>query len=441
MKYNVLLIYPRPDILKTCRFGFSLNLLYIASIFEKSGHNVRFVDYSVDEFNESVFINLVEHSNIVIIEFDAYPLRRSMNFSFGILLLDLIKQRHLSAITIAFGAGLIINPHESLPADYTYTTEPFANIIQVADALINNMISRHIECHIDDYDLDCLPYPARHLLSTRSETGGSIVQHPYLLKSTLIQTSCGCENTCSFCQRRGWYRQYRAHSIDYSYKEFLDVHAKGYKNVWITDDNFGFDIHRAKSLMRLVADEIGRDSWRLSLSTWSRIDRELIDYCYQAGVSIISIGIESVSPEILRYYKKNVDLDSVADIICYADSIGIFCVGNFIIGAPMETEETIASAIQFASSLPFDQVNVKILDYMRGSLLFSTLHENQSKGVAHLFACEENGLCDFTLMELRERAREFRNIIARKRYRSLINKICRCGPPYLTKDEFFHYFL
>jgi len=80
--------------------------------------------------------------------------------------------------------------------------------------------------------------------------------------------------------------------------------------------------------------------------------------------------------------------------------IGLFTVGNFIIGAPMETIETINETFSFIKSCSFDKVNIKTLDYMMGSELYSKINCDLKKESTHIFACKENGLNNFYLQEI-----------------------------------------
>ena len=60
-----------------------------------------------------------------------------------------------------------------------------------------------------------------------------------------------------------------------------------------------------------------------------------------------SFGIESGVSDILEFYKKQIDLDKATEIIQYADSIGIYTVGNFILGAPSENENSIQKTCSY----------------------------------------------------------------------------------------------
>ena len=126
----------------------------------------------------------------------------------------------------------------------------------------------------------------------------------------------------------------------------------------------------------------------------------------ECNIRIISFGIESGNAEILQFYRKNINIDKVTHIIQYANSIGIFTVGNFIIGAPMETEETINETFDLIKKCEFDQVNIKNLDYMVGSSLYESLAD-ELKTEDHVFACFENGLNVFRLDDIKKRKEAF----------------------------------
>ncbi|MDP2105502.1 MAG: hypothetical protein Q8J76_05855, partial [Desulfobulbaceae bacterium] len=133
--------------------------------------------------------------------------------------------------------------------------------------------------------------------------------------------------------------------------------------------------------------------------------------------------------EILKFYRKNIDLDRAAEMIRYAGSRGIFTVGNFILGAPMETEETMEKTFALIHSCGFDQVNIKTLDYMIGSDLYNSLCDSLKSG-DHVFACAENGLTGFTLAELIRKRDEFQKGYYAKHRAELAEKIQQFGSPY-----------
>lgn len=421
---KILLIYPAPDEQKNSRFGFSLTLLYISSILKANRHNVFLKDYSLQTFDEEDLQKTLVFIDVVIVEFDSFPLKRSGNIISAQQIVDLVKKEYPSVKVIAFGKDCVLCPRQVKNADFTITTEPESVISEVVDGVLKN--NNIVQVNINDKlnYLDQLPFPDRKIVQPLlSRFSGKA-------KSTLIETSRGCLNSCVFCQRRGWHSTFRTHSLNYVIKEFVSLKEDNYSNVWITDDNFTFNLDRAKSILeQLLANRLCI-RMNLALSSWTKIDRAFLNLAKAANVSLISFGIESTNPEVLNFYQKDIDPFSVKDLITYADSIGLYTVGNFIIGAPMETQKTIDDTFKFILSTPFDQVNIKILDYMIGSKLFEQLPLNIRKNKRHIFASKENGLNAFSLSDLQGQIKTFKALFAIIQKSRLMYKMKKFGLPY-----------
>lgn len=432
---KILLIYPRPVELKSWRFGFSLNLLYLASILKSAGHDITgFLDYSVEEINIQKLTENVHSSDVVIVEIDSFPLKRTTNIFHAETLIQSIRSQDLRIKVIAFGNDLILFPREITGTDFTYSIEPKNSIVRVVDSLITSTLDKKTIFEELLTDLDSLPFPDRSLVSDFAEHGGSLIHKANLAKSTLIQTSVGCLNTCSFCQRKGWQNKYLTHSVEYVIREFEELKRINYINIWICDDNFTFNLLRAKQILKHLVQNKISEKMKISLSSWTNIDFEFLDLAKAANVSIISYGIESADKEILKFYRKRIDLIKTKELIEYANSISLFSVGNFIFGAPMETESSISRTFEYISNVPFDDVNLKILTYMIGSDLYDTLpHDIKKDSTRYVFACKENRLNQFPLEMLILKLNQFKDNYHRSIYKNQQPKYFY-NLPYLLTD-------
>ncbi len=434
---NILLIYPRPNEIKKCRFGYSLNLLYLGTILQKEGHNiVCYLDYFIEEYDEDRLFSLLTNTDIVLIEFDSFSLRRSINLIHGYYLVKCIKSTFPNIKIIAFGYDLILVPRQLKYADYTCTSELETCIIKIVNFLLKGNKINFKNIYFNN--LDKLPFPNRNLLSEYIEHGGCLIRLPYLARSALIQTSRGCLNNCIFCQRKGWFCSYRVHSIEYTVEEFKHLYYNGYKNIWIIDDNFTYNLKRAKSLLKKLIKTGFTSGMKISLSSWVNIDKEFIDLAKEANVSIISFGIESGDKKISEFYRKNINLTQLKKVIQSCEENGIFTVGNFILGAPMETEETIKKTLDLMLELPLDAVNIKILDYMVGSDLFNLLPSNLKKRALltrHIFGIKEYGLSNFYLEELKAKISEMGNTFYSVKRKKIKAKIKKYGMPILYVQQ------
>lgn len=408
---NVLLIYPKPDENKNVRFGFSLNLAYISAILKLSDYRIFLLDLSVQNFSISHILQFISEKeiDIVIVEIDSFALNRSLNENSAEKILQAIKVKYSRVFTIAFGHTCAMKRSNAKGADVTVKEDFLAYALKVGKFSQNN------------YDL--LPFPDRKLF----ENLNYYSREPL---STLIQTSRGCLNSCTFCQRRGWQQQFLVHSNKYVCSEFEILQKHGYKNLWVQDENFTFKLERAKSLLRDLINFQLIKNMKLSISSWTKIDEEFLELAAEANVKIISIGVESANSEVQSFYKKNIDLEHVKHIVSIADRLGIFTVGNFIIGAPMEDYSMIQNTLAFIQESGFDQVNIKTLDYMLGSELYATLPKEYSN--PHYFCCLETSLGKIALSELRKIRMDFLEQYRTSHKSRLQAKIKRCGTPYYS---------
>ena len=172
------------------------------------------------------------------------------------------------------------------------------------------------------------------------------------------------------------------------------------------------------------------DGLNMFISSWANIDEEFLLLASKCNVKIISFGIESGNKDVLSYYRKNITLEKIPTIIKCANQLGIYTVGNFIIGAPMESMDTIKQTFALIRECEFDQVNIKTLDYMIGSELYDSL-DTSLRTDDHVFACKELGLTPFTLDQIRTIKQEFLDTYYKEHQDVLKKKIKKYGPPYI----------
>ena len=102
-------------------------------------------------------------------------------------------------------------------------------------------------------------------------------------------------------------------------------------------------------------------SWRRGLRiSWTcnsrvdTIDEETLRLMKQAGLWMISFGLESGNDAILAASGKGITAAQSRAAVEMADGLGIRTAGHFMFGLPGETEETMAQTLALALSLPLD---------------------------------------------------------------------------------------
>lgn len=203
-------------------------------------------------------------------------------------------------------------------------------------------------------NLDELQYPAYHLfpdfkLRLEIDAHGILThRHPYMP----IFSSRGCPFKCIYCHRI-FQKVWRPRSPTNVVDEIEFLHGKyGVQEIHFEDDNFNFNIDRAKQ----ICDEVVNRGLDISMKFPNGIradyvDEELIIKLKKAGCYGISIGVETASPRIMRLIKKNLDLKKVKQTVDLAVKHDIQVRGFFMLGFPTETKEDMQLTIDFAKSL------------------------------------------------------------------------------------------
>jgi len=195
-------------------------------------------------------------------------------------------------------------------------------------------------------DLDILPYP----------DPGLLVKEPRY-PTFQILTGRGCPHHCTFCAEGIAGIKYRFRSpgsVLEEIKRMVGDRKRIY--VGILDDTFLVDRKRVETVAEGLIKEYG-DSGRLKWFCEGRVDfiikhPDLFELLREAGLVRIQIGIESGSQEILDLYRKQVRVEEIlraVEILKDGDIPSIH--GNFIIGGPHETADTIQKSIELAGTL------------------------------------------------------------------------------------------
>ena len=440
------MVFPPPDTKKETRFGVPMGLLYLATPLEQNGFDVRLLNLSSCSRTAQIPADLLEWAELVGISVPSYC--RTL----AIQLIKRIKHFRPELTVVVGGPDCILFPELFPGSDITVTGEAEGIIVDIANAVLQNtdlnnipgLIIRGNDGTIKSTgslqliaDLDQISFPDRGLLSYWDERKPNIDSQKTLPKSTELISSRGCPRHCRFCSRDALtYSNYRERSVENVIAELVQIAGQGYEMVWVSDDNFTVNIARALKIFNNLAQL--QLPIKLALSGWvGSASKELFQAARAAGVRIISFGLESGSQDVLDFYHKGITIEQIKTAVNLADECGLFTVGNFIIGAPMETEEHFAKTLALAKELPIDSVNFKVLGYMAGSSLWKeqVMKGNISPDERNVFADKRRGLGNFTLEELKQVVaksyHEF-NSNPRRQIR-LKKKMLEQGLPYNSK--------
>lgn len=188
-------------------------------------------------------------------------------------------------------------------------------------------------------------------------------------------TSRGCLYQCSFCDRSVFKRSYRYNSAEYIYEHMR--YLRGYfdiRHINIYDDLFTAHRSRIEHLCDLLASRPLGLQFNCAVRV-GHTDDDLLKNLKRAGCLMVSLGIESADPDLLRRHKSGVDLNAAKETVARIQAVGLRVKGLFIMGLPGETEATIRRTSDFIMSLDLDDMNMAKFTPFPGSPIWATIRE------------------------------------------------------------------
>jgi hopanoid biosynthesis associated radical SAM protein HpnJ len=200
---------------------------------------------------------------------------------------------------------------------------------------------------------------------------------PFLLNPFLaFYTSRGCPALCTFClwpQTHSGHR-WRLRSADDVAGEvrWALENFPGLKEIFFDDDTFNYQ--KARTI------ELSKKLKPLNF-TWSCTSRVTTDYetlkaMKEAGCRLMIVGYESGDPQILKNIKKGATVDMARRYTENCKKLGLTIHGDFIVGLPGETRESIRRTIDFAKSLDVETIQVSIAHPYPGTEFYQYVKQN-----------------------------------------------------------------
>jgi len=191
----------------------------------------------------------------------------------------------------------------------------------------------------------------------------------------LVKSQKGCPYSCTFCVTP-YYSNGKVdlRNINSVLNELKYIKKLGINNVIFFADTFTVNKEWVKKLCNGIVKENLKIKWVCN-SRVDTIDYETLKIMKQAGLWLISFGIESGDQKILDNCKKRIKLSEL-EIINKANSLGLLTFGHFIFGLPGETKETIKKTIDLSKSLNLDFSAFYIATPFPGSELYEQVKNN-----------------------------------------------------------------
>jgi radical SAM superfamily enzyme YgiQ (UPF0313 family) len=95
-----------------------------------------------------------------------------------------------------------------------------------------------------------------------------------------------------------------------------------------------------------------------------------------AGCRLLIVGFESGDPQILKNIKKGATVERARDFARDCHELGLTIHGDFILGLPGETRESIRNTINFAKGLDVETIQVSIAHAYPGTEFYEFAKQN-----------------------------------------------------------------
>jgi hopanoid biosynthesis associated radical SAM protein HpnJ len=243
--------------------------------------------------------------------------------------------------------------------------ESIRNASYVKDGKVVHNESRPL---LQTADLDQLPFATEVYQKNLTIENYTV---PFLLHPFVsFYTTRGCPALCTFClwpqtlSGHSW----RTRSVESVAREFKQAHKMfpQAKEFFFDDDTFNIRKDRVLELCKHF-QPVG---FQWSCTARCHSDYDTLSAMADAGARLLIVGFESSDPQILKTIKKGATAEMGRTFVKNCKKVGIKVHGDFIIGLPGETKETIEKTIEYAKELDCETIQVSMAHAYPGTELY-----------------------------------------------------------------------
>jgi radical SAM superfamily enzyme YgiQ (UPF0313 family) len=327
----------------------SVQMAYLAAICDKAGHEVVFTRERLLEGDVALVLSsLVDYRNET-----AWA--------------DRVRARGVRVGFVGIAASKLPELFAD-HADFVVCGEPEEAVSRLArgETLSGTCCSEPVA------DLDSLPFPRWDLVDMRQRHGIRLSVRP-LGGGFPLLSSRGCPEFCTYCPHR-ILAPYRARSVRNIVDE-IEALCNAHRRPYLIFRDPLFTERRERVFE--FCDEVQARHVRVRFDVETRLDRldtDLLDRMYAAGLRAISYGVESVSSQTLkRVGRRPIPEAHHREIIAHCRRLGIATAAFYVIGFPADDWQSVAATIDFAIDMDSAFAQFKLLTPYPGTPLIRQL--------------------------------------------------------------------
>lgn len=312
------------------------NLTLATSLIEK-GHSVKVIDsrlYTSKETRKKLKLAM-KWSELVGLSVMTSNIKDAVDIS------DLAKEKGITTFWSGSFPSLFPNiAVNDKSVDYVIVNEQEEKIFEIIRGTKKRVL-------VQETPMRDFPLPSYHLADldryiNRVHKDGSTA------KALDLQTSRGCPFSCDFCithsltgsSWRAWPAEKVISSVNYLIEKYNLDH------IVFLDDNFFPDMKRTKSIIESL--DSMNITWDADIrpDTLSNLSKDMLGKMKSSGCKMLSLGIESGSPRILKLIRKDTNPEQIIRSIEICRDYGFIPNIGIMMGIPTETKKEMKQTVK-----------------------------------------------------------------------------------------------
>jgi len=367
---------------------YPIYLAYVVAILEKAGIDVHFIDGIADDLSIQAFVDRAKKINPHLVAMEcstpsitkdlttAKKLKKELKDSFIVLMGSHPTYFHKEILSRnKFVDAIARGEFDLTIRDLSLAIKNGKNQLEDVKG-ISYRDGDTVRINEDRpliQDLDSLPFPARHIVRSKSYREAVFTGK----RCTTLVTSRGCPYQCVYClwPRTMYGRKFRARSPTNVVDEIEHVvNEHGVDEIYFDDDTFNLNMSRTMKICKEIIKRGIEVMWMPQCRV-DKVDLELLREMKRAGCHYIKYGVESGSQEMLDTMKKGITLEDVRRAFKLTRKVGIKTQAFFLLGLPGETHETVKKTIDFAKEIKPDSAQFAVVIPHPGTELYDVCLE------------------------------------------------------------------
>lgn len=345
---------------------YPLNVAILAKYAEMNGNEVVIIDAQIEQLSNMEVAQKLITEGFEVVGYSA----TSPLYDSAAEIASIVKKANNSIVHIAGGAHINFLQKDSYNEGFDYLVfgEAEETIVELLSYVkgenknsldsIKGVIYKNREGKIVQNepraiikDIDSIEFQAAHLMNLPAYKiceGVNKKSERYIS----MMASRGCPYKCVFCAEPLNSRKLRFRSAE-NIADEMEFHYRksGVTHFFFVDSCLTLKRKQIMSLCEILIQKRLPVTW----SGWTRVDlvdAELFAKMKEAGFVVVSLGIESGDPDVLRIIKKGITIEQIRNAFEVMRKLKIEAFCSAMIGLPGDTRESIWRTIKFIRSLP-----------------------------------------------------------------------------------------